>query len=118
MLKTERARRERGLASLNSRLEKLDRETKASPAYQDRQVRWNRELQGLSQEAREAWIARRQLERDRERLMNLEMLELAAVQGEKTKEYVELLRQEGQNEELEGGKGWVEAQMERLRQSR
>ena len=50
---------------------------------------------------REAWIARRQLERDRERLMNLEMLELAAVQGEKTREYVELLRQERHQEELE-----------------
>ena len=118
MFKTERMRLERRLANLKSRLEKLARETKASPAYQDRQARWNQELQGLSQEAREAWIARRQLERDRERLMNLEMLELAAVQGEKTREYVELLRQERHQEELEAEKEWIEAQIERMRHAR
>src|ERR671925_79777 len=44
MFTTQKTRLERQLANLKSRLEKLDNEIKALPAYQDRQQRWNQEL--------------------------------------------------------------------------
>ena len=118
MFTTQKTRLERQLANLKSRLEKLDNEIKALPAYQDRQQRWNQELHGLSEEQREAWFARRQLEHDRERLMNLEMLELAAPTGEKSREYLELLKRERQREELQAQSEWVQVQLQRITHAR
>ena len=118
MFTTQKSRLERQLASLKTRREKLDADIKASPAYQDRQHRWNQELQGLTQEQREAWFARRQLEHDRERLMNLEMLELAGPTGEKSREYVELLKRERQREDLEAEREWVQVQLQRITHAR
>src|SRR5215813_13201535 len=118
MFTTQKTRLERQLATLKSRLQKLDDEIKGLPAYQDRQHRWNKELQGLSEQDRESWFARRQLEHDRERLMNLEMLELAAPSGEKSREYVELLKRERQREEMEAQREWVQVQLQRLAHAR
>jgi hypothetical protein len=118
MFTTQKTRLERQLTNLKTRLEKLDHDIKTLPAYQDRQVRWNQELQGLSEQEREAWFARRQLERDRERLMNLEMLELTAPAGNKSREYVELLRRERQREELEAQREWVQVQLQRVAHAR
>jgi hypothetical protein len=118
MFTTQKTRLERQLVTLKSRLEKLENEIKALPAYQDRQHRWNQELQGLTEEARESWFARRQLEHDRERLMNLEMLELAAPSGEKSREYVDLLKRERQYEELEAQSEWVQVQLQRVAHAR
>src|SRR5262245_40816218 len=118
MFTTQKSRLERQLATLKTRQQKLDADIKASPAYQDRQHRWNQELQGLTQEQREAWFVRRQLEHDRERLMNLEMLELAGPTGEKSREYVELLRRERQREDLEAQREWVQVQLQRITHAR
>jgi hypothetical protein len=118
MFKTEKARLERRLTNIVSRLQKLDEQIKAMPAYHERQLRWNRELHGLSEPEREAWLNRRQMEHDRERLMNLEMLELAAPQGEKTREYVELLRHERQRDELQAQKEWLDVQLDRISNAR
>lgn len=118
MFTSQKTRLERQLANLKNRLEKLEREIKTLPAYQDRQVRWNQELQGLSDREQEAWFARRQLEHDRERLMNLEMLELTAPTGEKSKAYLDLLRQERQREEMEAEKEWLQIQLQRIAHAR
>ncbi len=118
MFTTQKTRLERQLASLKTRQERLDAEIKASPAYQDRQHRWNQELQGLSEQEQESWFARRQLEHDRERLMNLEMLELAGPSGVKSREYVELLKRERQLEELQARMEWVQVQLQRIAHAR
>jgi hypothetical protein len=114
MFTTQKTRLERQLAALKTRLERLENEIKMSPAYRDRQERLNQELQGLSEQERESWFARRQLERDRERLMNLEMLELAGPSSEKSREYLELLKRERQLEELQARMEWIEVQLQRI----
>jgi hypothetical protein len=114
MFTTQKTRLERQLVNLKGRIDRLGQEIKALPAYQDRQERWNRELQGLSEQEREAWFARRQLEHDRERLMNLEMLELTGPSGDKSREYVELLKREREREELEGERERLQAQLQRI----
>lgn len=118
MFTTQKTRLERQLANLNSRLDKLEQEIKTMPAYQDRQLRWNKEVQPLSEQEREAWFARRQLEHDRERLMNLEMLELTGPSGDKSREYLDLLKRERQREELEAEKEWLQAQLQRITHAR
>jgi hypothetical protein len=50
--------------------------------------------------------------------MNLEMLELTAPAGNKSREYVELLRRERQREELEAQREWVQVQLQRVAHAR